>query len=66
MRTALFRLILPAIVVASTATSLFAQPPQGRGGPGSELIRQGFQLDLEEKGAEARVIFQKAIDGAPT
>jgi hypothetical protein len=45
---------------------LAAQPPQGRGGPGSELIRQGSQLDLEGKGVEARAVFQKAIDGAAT
>lgn len=45
--------------------TLSAQPPQGRGGPGSELIRQGTQLDLDGKGEEARAIFQKAIDTAP-
>jgi hypothetical protein len=32
----------------------------------SELIRQGTQLDLEGKGVEARAVFQKAIDSAPT
>ena len=50
----------------AAASALLAQPPQGRGGPGSELIRQGSQLDLEGKGAEARVVFQKAIDSAAT
>lgn len=45
--------------------TLSAQPPQGRGGPGSEFIRQGTELDLEGKGAQARTIFQKAIDTAP-
>jgi tetratricopeptide (TPR) repeat protein len=45
--------------------TLSAQPPQGREGPGSELIRQGTQLDLEGKGEQARAIFQKAIDTAP-
>jgi tetratricopeptide (TPR) repeat protein len=49
----------------SCVTVLFAQGPGGRGGPGSELIRQGVQLDLQGKGAEARQIFQKAIDSAP-
>ncbi len=68
MRTAAFRLILPTftIIVASIATSLFGQPPQGRGGPASELIRRGVQLDLEGKSAEARAIFQKAIDSGTT
>src|SRR5579885_3360364 len=42
-----------------------AQPP-GRGGPGSELIRQAVQLDLEGRGPQAREILQKAIDSAPT
>ncbi len=46
--------------------TLSAQPPQDRGGPGSELIREGTQLDQEGKGAEARAVFQKAIDSAPT
>ncbi len=46
--------------------SLLAQPPQRGGGPGSELIRQGSQLDLEGKGEEARAAFQKAIDTAAT
>jgi tetratricopeptide (TPR) repeat protein len=52
-------------VVACAAMTLSAQPPQGRGGPGSELIRQGTQLDLEGKGEQARTIFQKGIDTAP-
>jgi tetratricopeptide (TPR) repeat protein len=50
---------------ACTVMTLSAQPPQGRGGPGSELIRQGTELDLEGKGEQARTIFQKAIDTAP-
>jgi tetratricopeptide (TPR) repeat protein len=53
-------------VLAFIVTPLCAQPPQSRGGPGSELIRQGTQLDLEGKGGEARAVFQKAIDSAPT
>jgi tetratricopeptide (TPR) repeat protein len=44
--------------------SLGAQPQGGRGA-GSDLIRQGTQLDLEGKGVEARAAFQKAIDSAP-
>jgi len=48
------------------STALAAQVPGGRGGPGSELIRQASQLDLEGKGADAREIFQKAIDSAAT
>jgi tetratricopeptide (TPR) repeat protein len=56
---------LPQILLV-TALTIAAQPPQGRGGPESELIRQGAQLDLEGKGTEARAVFQKAIDSAPT
>ncbi len=46
-----------ALLVAAT---LSAQPPQGGRGAGSEANR----LDLEGKGAEARVLFQQAIDAA--
>lgn len=62
------RLLLPAaaVVFAFLGHSLYAQPPQGRGGPGSELIREGSRLDWEGKGLEARKVFQKAIDTAPT
>jgi tetratricopeptide (TPR) repeat protein len=50
-----------------TAAAATAQPPQGgRGGPGSELLRQGSQLDVQGKGTEAREVFQKAIDTAAT
>lgn len=45
--------------------TLMAQPPQ-QPGPGGELIRKGSMLDSEGKGAEARVVFQSAIDSAPT
>ena len=60
---------LPSPAMAATAllalcSALVAQPP-GRG-PGSELIRQAVQLDLEGKGAEAREVLQKAIDTAAT
>ena len=47
-----------------TASLLCAQPPGGRGG--SPLINQASQLDLDGKGAEARELFQKAIDEAPS
>ncbi|HWC96878.1 MAG TPA: tetratricopeptide repeat protein [Candidatus Sulfopaludibacter sp.] len=47
------------------AAAAMAAPPQGgRGGPGNESLRQANQLDLDGKGAEARVLFQKAIDTA--
>ena len=56
------RAILPAALWAAAA---LAQPQQfGRGG--SDAARQANQLDLEGKGAEARVLFQKEIDSAPT
>lgn len=48
------------------SSGLLAQPPRGGGEPGNPLIRQGVQLDLDGKGAEARNIFQKAIDTAET
>jgi tetratricopeptide (TPR) repeat protein len=61
-------LILPAFtaILSLTVTTLSAQPPQDRGGPAAELIRQGTQFDLQGKSAEARAVFQKAIDNAPT
>ncbi len=67
MRTA--RRSIPLTLTAifySAIVMLSAQAQQNRGGPGSELIEQGTQLDLKGKGAEARAIFQKAIDSAPT
>ena len=48
------------------AMTLCAQPPQVRGIPMSEGMRQGIQLDLEDKGVEARAAFQKEIDTAST
>ena len=48
------------------SASLVGQFPGARNGPGSELIRQAIQLDVEGKGSEARELFQKAIDSAPT
>ena len=61
-------LTLPAFIaiLPLTVMALSAQPPQGRGGPGSELIRQGTQFDLQGMGAEARAVFLKAIESAPT
>ena len=49
-----------------TASLLSAQPPQFGGRGGSPLINQATQLDLDGKGAEARELFQKAIDSADT
>jgi tetratricopeptide (TPR) repeat protein len=48
------------------STALAAQVPGGRGGPGSELIREAAQLDLEGKSADARRLLQRAIDSAAT
>jgi tetratricopeptide (TPR) repeat protein len=58
------RLFLLALTCG--AATLFAQGPQGRGGPDNEVLRQGSRLDLDGKGTEARAIFQKAIDTAST
>jgi tetratricopeptide (TPR) repeat protein len=56
-----------AAALTCTAIALFAQAqPPDRGGPGSELIRQGAQLDLTGRTSEARSTFQKAIDAAPS
>lgn len=58
---------MKAAILLVFALAASAQPRQGgRGGPGSELIRQATQLDLEGKGAEARSLFQKAINEAAT
>ena len=43
----------------------YGQPPQGGRG-GSPTIGQAIQFDLEGKGAQARELFQKAIDEAAT
>ena len=56
-----FRTIGVFVLFAAVA---LAQPPQGGRG-GGPLIREGTQLDLEGKSAEAKAAFQKAIDGAP-
>jgi len=49
------------------SAALTAQVPGGgHGGPGSDLIRQATQLDLEGKGADARQILQQAVDSATT
>lgn len=57
--------MFPVFAVA-LGSGLLAQPPRGVEGPGNKAIQQGAQLDLEGKGAEARAIFQKAIDTAET
>jgi tetratricopeptide (TPR) repeat protein len=54
--SASIRFILAGLFAFGT---LSAQPPGGRNS-------QAVQLDLEGKGAEARQLFQKAIDSAPT
>jgi tetratricopeptide (TPR) repeat protein len=54
------------VFIFPAAVSLAQGPPQGFGGPQNPLIRQGTQLDLEGKGAEARESFQTAIDNAST
>src|SRR5579872_2833724 len=52
-------------VTALLSSLAWAQFPGGRG-PGSELIREAVQLDLEGKGSTAREVLQKAIDSAST
>lgn len=61
-------LIVPAFaaILFFSATTMLAQPPQGRQGPEDDLIREGARFDREGKGTEARAVFQKAIDGAAT
>lgn len=54
-------------LVALFATALASAQPPGRGqGPGSDLVRQGVQLDLNGQYAEARQAFQRAIDAGAT
>ena len=55
---------LAELLILSTA--LAAQVPAGHGGPGSELIREATQLDLEGNGTDARQLLQRAIDSAAT
>lgn len=55
---------LPKLLIFSA--TLAAQVPGGRGGPGSELIRQAAQFDQEGRGADARQLLRKAIDSAAT
>jgi tetratricopeptide (TPR) repeat protein len=55
--------ILTFAALLSAQLTILAQPP---GASGSDLNRQAVQLDLQGKGAEARVLFQKAIDAAST
>jgi tetratricopeptide (TPR) repeat protein len=61
--------VIPAVlfVVAVLFPPARASAQPGRGqAPGSDLIRQGVQLDLEGKYAEARQVFKQAIDAAAT
>src|SRR5262249_14250777 len=61
------RPLSPAIAAGALlalCNTLPAQPP-GRG-PGSELVREAIQLDLNGKGARASELLQKAIDTAAT
>jgi len=57
--------VLPAFLAVAIMT-LHVRAQQRPGGERDELVRQGVQLDLEGKGTEARAMFQKAIDNAPT
>ncbi len=57
VRTTLF-----GILAACAAAA--AQPPQGGRGGGPPEIRGGTQLDLDGKTADAKALFQKAIDSA--
>ena len=59
----LLAVVITLVALASTRTS--AQPARGQG-PGSELIRQGVQLDLNGQYIEARRLFTQAIDAAAT
>jgi tetratricopeptide (TPR) repeat protein len=61
--------VIPAVlcIVAVLLPPARASAQPGRGqGPGADQIRQGVQLDLEGKYAEARQLFKQAIDGAAT
>ena len=58
-----------ALCIASVAllssARVWAQPGRGQG-PGSDLIRQGVQLDLNGQYGEARRLFKQAIDAGTT
>jgi hypothetical protein len=54
-----------ASVVLLSPTRASAQPGRGQG-PGSDLIRQGVQLDLNGQYVEARQLFKQAIDAGAT
>lgn len=55
------------VAVLFCAIMLHSQPLQGgRGGPAQETIRQAIELDLDGKGAQARELFQRAIESATT
>ncbi len=55
-----------AVALPVMALALSAQPPQARGIPISEGMRQGIELDRGGRGAEARTAFQKEVDTAAT
>jgi tetratricopeptide (TPR) repeat protein len=56
-------MLLRSSLTCCFAACLIAQPPQGRG---RGTPNPAVQLDLEGRGAEARALFQKAIDEAAT
>lgn len=58
--------IFTLTVLLAYCGTVAAQPPGSGRGPGSEVLRQATQLDLQGKGTEARELIQKAIDSAST
>ena len=63
MRRALAVIVVSVALLSPAAAS--AQPGRGQG-PGSDLIRQGVQHDLNGEYAEARKLFRQAIEAAVT
>ena len=60
------RIGLRMLVCFVGASTIAMAQGGGRGGPGSEALREGTRLDVEGKTAEAKAVFQKAIDTAAT
>lgn len=56
---------LASVVLLLSPSRASAQPGRGQG-PGSDLIRQGVQLDLNGQYVEARQLFKQAIDAGAT
>lgn len=56
---------LASVVLLLLPSRASAQPGRGQG-PGSDLIRQGVQLDLNGQYVEARQLFKQAIDAGAT